>query len=71
MQKIKRYSDVIPYEERRFWYFTLHGSGPGIKPADLNILEVRETPNGDYILLDGVLNTAELEKYEMKEKVPE
>ena len=28
MDKPIRYSDEVPYEKRRYWYFTLHGLGP-------------------------------------------
>ena len=35
MDKPKRYSDEVPYEKRRYWYFTLHGLGPGTIPTDL------------------------------------
>lgn len=72
---ISRYSDVIPYENRKYWYFTTHGVGPGTIPSDLHVLEVKEGQNdkgtsGHFVLLDGVLNTSELEKYDMKEMVP-
>ena len=32
---IKRYSDVVPQEKRRYWYFTTHGIGPGMLPSDV------------------------------------
>lgn len=35
MDKLKRYSDEVPYEKWRYWYFTLHGLGPGTIPTDL------------------------------------
>ena len=71
-----RYSDVRPYEDRRYWYFTTHGLGPGMIPPDLNVLEVREGQNrkgtwGDYILLDGVVNTDELMRYGLVELSPD
>lgn len=69
-EDINRYSDVIPKEERKFWYFTTHGVQPGSIPADLNVLEIKDTPNGTFVALDGVLNTSELIKYDMKEKAP-
>lgn len=74
-EDIKRYSDVIPYEERKFWYFTTHGVGPGTIPKDLKVLEVREGQNdkgtwGVFVCLDGVLNTSELKEYDMKEMMP-
>ena len=69
---IKRYSDEVPYEQRRYWYFTLHGIGPGTIPKDLKVLEVKEGRNekgtlGDFICLDGILNTSELKKFDLKE----
>ena len=69
-EDINRYSDVIPKEERKFWYFTTHGVQPGSIPDDLNVLEIKDTPNGTFVALDGVLNTSELIKYDMKEKAP-
>lgn len=73
--EIKRYSDVRPYEDRKYWYFTTHGVGPGTIPSDLNVLEVREGQNdkgtwGDFVCLDGVLNTDELSYYDLKELAP-
>lgn len=74
-EEIKRYSDVVPYEKRKYWYFTTHGVGPGSIPKDLKVLEVKEGQNdkgtnGTYVCLDGVLNTSELRKYDMIEKAP-
>lgn len=73
---IKRYSDIRPYEDRRYWYFTTHGIGPGTIPKDLNVLETREGQNdkgtqGTYICLDGVLNTDELNYYDLRELAPQ
>lgn len=74
--QINRYSDVRPYEDRKYWYFTTHGVGPGTIPKDLSILETREGQNekgtwGTFICLDGVLNTSELEYYDLKELSPD
>lgn len=71
-----RYSDELPYSKRRFWYFTTHGIGPGTIPKDLTLLEVKEGKNkkgtkGDFILLDGVLNTDELKLYDLIEDIPQ
>lgn len=70
-----RYSDEIPYSKRRYWYFTTHGTGPGTIPNDLRILEVVEGKNrkgtlGDFICLDGVLNTSELKEFDLIELSP-
>lgn len=75
MDKPKRYSDEVPYEKRRYWYFTLHGLGPGTIPKDLHVLESREGQNnkgtlGLYICLDGILNTSELKEFDLRELVP-
>lgn len=75
MDKIVRYSDEVPYEKRRYWYFTLHGIGPGTIPKDLKVLETRDGQNekgtwGTFVCLDGVLNTDELYEYDMKELAP-
>ncbi len=75
MDTPKRYSDEVPYEKRRYWYFTLHGTGPGTIPKDLHVLESREGKNdkgtiGLYICLDGVLNTSELKEFDLKEMTP-
>ena len=73
---IKRYSDVRPYEDRKYWYFTTHGIGPGTTPKDLTVLETREGQNekgtwGTFVCLDGVLNTDELSYYDLKELAPD
>lgn len=74
--KAGRYSDVVPYEKRRYWYFTTHGYGPGSLPKDVTVLETREGQNekgtwGDYICVDSVLNTDELREYDLRELAPE
>lgn len=73
--KAARYSDAVPYEDRRYWYFTTHGIGPGMLPKGVNILDTQEGQNrkgtwGDYILLDAVLNTDELREYDLVELAP-
>lgn len=72
-----RYSDYADDETRAngWWYFTTHGVGPGSIPKDLNVLEVKEGQNkkgtwGDYVRLDGILNTDELDYYDMIELAP-
>lgn len=71
-KEIKRYSDVYSDERRNqgWWYFTTHGVQPGSVPKGVNILEVRDTPNGTYFRADAILNTSELEYYDIKERVP-
>lgn len=75
MDKPVRYSDEVPYEKRRYWYFTLHGIGPGTIPKDLKVLETRDGKNekgtwGTFVCLDGILNTSELEEFDLKELKP-
>ena len=70
-----RYSDEVPYEKRKYWYFTTHGVGPGAIPKDLKVLEIREGQNdkgtwGEYVCLDGILNTDELSTFNMRELKP-
>lgn len=72
---IKRYSDVVPKEKRKYWYFTTHGVGPGSIPKGINVLDTKEGKNrkgtdGTFVLLDAVLNTDELKKYDMIELNP-
>ena len=72
---IKRYSDVVPKEDRKYWYFTTHGLGPGMIPRGVNVLKVQEGQNrngtwGDFILLDAILNTDELKQYDLIELAP-
>ena len=70
--KINRYSDALSDEDRKrgWWYFTMHGVQPGSIPKDLNVLEIIDTAIGTFVKLDGILNTSELKKYDMKEKAP-
>lgn len=74
--KESRYSDVVPYENRKYWYFTTHGIGPGTIPKGVHILDVKEGQNkkgtwGDYICLDAILNTSELREFDLIELVPD
>ena len=73
---ITRYSDVVPEEDRKYWYFTTHGVGPGSIPSDLKVLKTQEGKNrkgteGVFVQLNGVLNTSELKKFDMIELSPE
>ena len=73
--RVVRYSDELPYEKRRYWYFTTHGTGPGTMPKDLRLLDSQEGQNqkgtwGVFVCLDGVLNTSELREYDMIELDP-
>lgn len=65
--KPARYSDG---KDGTWWYFTTHGVQPGSVPKDLHVVDTIETSNGTYVGLDGILNTSELKKYDMKEKTP-
>ena len=71
-----RYSDVVPYENRKYWYFTTHGIGPGTIPPGVHLLDVVEGQNkkgtwGDFICLDAILNTSELRQYDLIELAPD
>ena len=71
MSEITRYSDVVPYEQRKYWYLTSHGIGPGTIPKDLKLLDVISAGGSyDFICLDGILNTSELNYYDVKEQFP-
>lgn len=54
-----------------YWYFTKHGVQPGSIPNNIDILEIKDTPNGTYFKGNRVLTTKELQDYEIKEKSPE
>ena len=75
-ESYKRYSDAVPYEKRKYWYFTTHGLGPGMLPQGVHVLDTQEGQNkkgtwGDFILLDAVLNTDELRQYDLIELSPD
>lgn len=57
-------------ESSGFWYFTRHGVQPGSIPRRASVLDMIDTPNGTYVKLDCVLNTKELNEYDMKEQAP-
>ena len=74
--KESRYSDVVPYENRKYWYFTTHGIGPGTIPPGVHLLDVVEGQNkkgtwGDFLCLDAILNTSELRQYDLVELAPD
>lgn len=54
-----------------FWYFTKHGVQPGSVPKGINIIEIKDTPNGTFFSSDKVLTTKELNDFEITEKKPE
>ena len=53
-----------------YWYKFKHGLGPGTMPSDCHILKVVEDGWKDYVLLDRMLTTQELNEYEIKEEEP-
>lgn len=58
-----------------WWYFTLHGLGPGMIPKDVGVVDSVEGVNkkgtrGLFIALDGVLTYDELKKYDLIELAP-
>lgn len=75
--KEARYSDIYDDSRKKqgWWYFTTHGVQPGSIPKDLNVIEIKDGKNskgtqGTFVKLDGILNTSELKKFDMKEEVP-
>lgn len=56
-----------------FWYFTKHGVQPGSVPKDINILDVLDAKDGtgSYFLSDKVIDTKQLNEYELKELGPD
>ena len=53
-----------------YWYLFKHGLGPGTMPKGVNVLKVIEDGWKDYVLLDKMLTTEELNEYEIKEATP-
>lgn len=58
-----------------WWYFTLHGLGPGMIPKDVHVVDSVEGVNkkgtrGLFIALDGVLTYDELKQYDLIELAP-
>ena len=53
-----------------YWYKFKHGLGPGTMPSDCHLLKVVEDGWKDYVLLDRMLTTEELNQYEIKEEEP-
>ena len=57
--------------DSEYWYFTKHGVQPGSIPNNIDVLEIKDTPDGTYFKGNRVLTTKELQDYEIKEKSPE
>jgi len=53
-----------------YWYLFKHGLGPGTMPKGVNVLKVIDDGWKDYVLLDKMLTTEELNEYEIKEATP-
>lgn len=53
-----------------YWYLTKHGLGPGMMPQGVHLLDTVEDGWDTYILLDRMLTTEELNRYDIKEKTP-
>lgn len=59
----------------KWWYFTTHGVQPGSVPKGIKILDIKDGKNkkgtrGTFFASDRVLNTSELDRYDIKEEVP-
>lgn len=55
----------------KYWYFTKHGVQPGSVPKGVNIEDIKDTAEGSYFLTDKMLTTDELNRYDIKERIPE
>lgn len=53
-----------------YWYYSRHGMGPGTIPKGVQVLDWYEEGYKTWMLLDQVLNTNELNEYELKEETP-
>lgn len=54
-----------------FWYYTMHGLGPGMLPSGVEVVDVYEDDNyNTWVALDKVLDTEELDYYELREEKP-
>lgn len=71
-KKVKESIDYTDenYLYKPYWYFTKHGMGPGSVPAKMSVWTWFETPEGTYFASSKVLDTQELEEYEIVEKQP-
>lgn len=58
------------YLFKPYWYFTRHGVGPGSVPNYIHVLGVVDADNGSYFASDKVIQTKDLEEYELKEQTP-
>ena len=54
-----------------YWYFTKHGIQPGSIPKYVNVLDIIDKPEGSYFLTDSIINTKDLDEYEIREAAPE
>lgn len=53
-----------------YWYLTKHGLGPGTIPQGVTVIDHIDDMWDTYILLDRMLNTEELQTYDLKEVMP-
>lgn len=53
-----------------YWYYSRHGMGPGTIPRGVQVLDWYEEGYKTWMLLDQVLNTQELNDYDLKEQTP-
>lgn len=58
------------YLFKPYWYFTLHGVTPGSLPKYVNVWGSFETPNGTYFATSDVINSNDLQEFEIKEQKP-
>lgn len=67
---IKESKEALYDTNKSYWYFTTHGVQPGSIPKGVKVLDLIDTYNGTYVLLDRVLSTKELYNFDLKERSP-
>lgn len=54
-----------------YWYFTRHGVAPGSTPKNIAIWASFTAESGHYFATSDIINSKDLEEFEIKEKQPE
>lgn len=75
-KRLNKFFEDIDYSNddylfKPYWYFTRHGVGPGSVPNYIHVLGVVDADNGSYFASDKVIQTKDLEEYELKERTPD
>ena len=70
-ESFDRLFESFEKEDGPFWYYTMHGLGPGMLPGEVEVVDVYEDDNyNTWVALDKVLDTEELDYYELREEKP-